>query len=275
MKQPLFGVKTSREPWALAQTMKPNPPFFHSQEEPLLTTENQVFVWGRNDDGQLGLGHWNDELSPKLLQFPSPLKVTKIGCGGFISAAALWMWGDNNVGQLGLGDTHKRPSPTKVSLYQIPEPIATLIGAREHTMALTTSGNLYVWGGNSRGELGLGDLAERHVPTLHPMKDIAQISCNLYNTRALTKSGDLYEWGLIEASDYATGNFSPTPMLFMNSVSQISCGAYHSLAVLLDGSLVSWGSNSDGQLGVPGAETSNEIRKVQWTAQEVKILISV
>jgi alpha-tubulin suppressor-like RCC1 family protein len=101
------------------------------------------------------------------------------------------------------------------------------------------------------------------------MKDIAQISCNLYNTRALTKSGDLYEWGLVAASDYATGNFSTTPMLFMNSVSQISCGAYHSLAVLLDGSLVSWGSNSDGQLGVPGAVTSNEIRKVQWTAQEV------
>jgi alpha-tubulin suppressor-like RCC1 family protein len=35
----------------------------------LLEESQKVIVWGGNEKGQLGLGHYNDEHSPKLLDF--------------------------------------------------------------------------------------------------------------------------------------------------------------------------------------------------------------
>jgi alpha-tubulin suppressor-like RCC1 family protein len=50
----------------------------------LLTSDHRVVVWGRNDAGQLGLGHCTDVSVPVLLDLgflPSEERIEKVRCG--------------------------------------------------------------------------------------------------------------------------------------------------------------------------------------------------
>ncbi|KAK6176559.1 hypothetical protein SNE40_014821 [Patella caerulea] len=79
-----------------------------------LTTDGDVYVWGRNVDGQLGIGHKIEEKIPVML--------TKINDHQFISAKSggeytialdsdyqVWVWGKNESGQLGLPMVKSKP----------------------------------------------------------------------------------------------------------------------------------------------------------------------
>uniref|UniRef100_A0A915PIV5 Uncharacterized protein n=1 Tax=Setaria digitata TaxID=48799 RepID=A0A915PIV5_9BILA len=64
----------------------------------------------------------------------------------------IWTWGANENGQLGHGDLAMRREPFKVadlsSMYCI-----KVAAGDDHTIALTGTGELYVWGSNSDGQL--------------------------------------------------------------------------------------------------------------------------
>ena len=73
-------------------------------------------------------------------------------------------WGDpgDHDGQLGVGDNAIRSTPTQVTLLEDVRAIS--VGAYSHSCATTSSGALYCWGGNWRGELGVGDTEHRSTP---------------------------------------------------------------------------------------------------------------
>lgn len=80
----------------------------------------QVFTWGCNDEGQLGLNESTEKFCiPKKVSFNlNDSIIKKIICGGKYVLAVndvcdLYVWGGNSVGELGLGDLVKRLSPTK------------------------------------------------------------------------------------------------------------------------------------------------------------------
>jgi alpha-tubulin suppressor-like RCC1 family protein len=72
-----------------------------------------------------------------------------------------------------------------------------------HSAALTRSGEVYVWGQNEDGKLGLGDFQQRLTPVVHPLLDIngekipklRRIQCAGHNTFFLTECGKLYSCG--------------------------------------------------------------------------------
>ena len=84
----------------------------------VLTESGEVYAWGDNDDGQLGLGDREERLTPtKVEGLP---KVKAIAAGGGYSLALtesgeVYAWGNNAIGQLGLGDREERLTPTKVT----------------------------------------------------------------------------------------------------------------------------------------------------------------
>ena len=83
-----------------------------------ITTDGDLYVWGWNDSGQLGLGDFTNRQTPTVVDGISGVASV---CLGFAHSAAitadgdLYTWGDNNVGQLGHGDTVERLTPEKVS----------------------------------------------------------------------------------------------------------------------------------------------------------------
>ena len=73
--------------------------------------------WGRNAEGQLGLGDMDDRLTPTALPLSS---WTRISAGRFatcgVRLGAVWCTGDNSAGQLGQGDLVRRTTLTEVVL---------------------------------------------------------------------------------------------------------------------------------------------------------------
>ena len=68
--------------------------------------------------------------------------------------------GDNSYGQLGLGHNQNQNSPQKLNLLNIKD----IICGGLHTIALTNSNEIWVWGRNDEGQLGLGHNQDQNSP---------------------------------------------------------------------------------------------------------------
>jgi len=77
-----------------------------------------------------------------------------------------------------------------------------------HTLVLSEMGDLYMFGMNIKGQLGLGDRQSRFVPTmlkkyLPEIRDILNqklpkfkhIASGYYNNMAITQAGRIMSWG--------------------------------------------------------------------------------
>jgi alpha-tubulin suppressor-like RCC1 family protein len=65
-------------------------------------------------------------------------------------------------------------------------------------MALTEKGNLFSWGNNCYGQLGVGDYSDRNTPTLISFDfgdSISSIATGCDHSMAFTKSGNIFVWG--------------------------------------------------------------------------------
>ena len=136
------------------------------------TEEQKLLCWGRNNQGQLGLG---DETGQDILS-PAPVAGDQVfvqvsggesfACG-ITDSGRLFCWGQNNYEQLGIGadsnDVSRVYAPTQVGTNS--DWASVSVGQR-HACAIKTSGTLWCWGDNNRGQLGLGYRLERpNMPT--------------------------------------------------------------------------------------------------------------
>jgi alpha-tubulin suppressor-like RCC1 family protein len=76
-----------------------------------------IWTWGRNDDGQLGLGDNMDRWTPVQVGTRVDWSIIAAGRNHNISLktnCTLWTWGNNEDGQLGLGNLTNKRTPTLV-----------------------------------------------------------------------------------------------------------------------------------------------------------------
>ncbi|GAB2229078.1 hypothetical protein Droror1_Dr00023213 [Drosera rotundifolia] len=228
-----------------------------------VTVQGEVASWGRNQNGQLGLGTTEDSLVPhKLLAFQG-LSIKMVAAGAEHSAAVtedgqVYGWGWGRYGNLGLGDREDRIVPQKVSSTNGTRMILVACGWR-HTIAVSTTGALYTYGWSKYGQLGHGDFEDHLIP--HKLEalsgqSISQISGGWRHTMALTSEGKLYGWGWNKFGQVGVGDnvdhCSPVQVLFPHNqrVVQICCGWRHTLAVTERHNVFSWGRGTNGQLGI-------------------------
>ena len=158
---------------------------------------NKIYVWGLNDAGQLGLGHYgrNYEFyggynSPQELLLNG--SIISVNCGEFHTTALL------DMGELyvwGSGLKYNECRPTKINLS---EPIKSVDCGSAFTIVLTISGKLYGWGINDEGQLGLGNRIarrDRDPQEIVLSEPIESISCGISHVFASTKNGNIWVWG--------------------------------------------------------------------------------
>ena len=85
----------------------------------LVVVKGQLWAWGRNDHGQLGLSNALNQLRP--VKVPSSKNFVAIAAGHEHSLAlsddgTLWTWGHNANGQLGIGKKNNRLNPVQVAV---------------------------------------------------------------------------------------------------------------------------------------------------------------
>lgn len=221
-----------------------------------LTKDAELYGWGHNLYGQLGLGHPYNQLSPTKLVLSEPCR--EIICGQFCTIVLstsnkIYVWGSNISGQLGLGDYNDRYVPHELILIGS-EPIVSVSCGYNHSMALTKS-KIYVWGSNSRGQLGLGHRINQNVPQelIIENSNIIAVCCGESHTLALTASDQIYVWGQNNQGQLGLGHTdtqsSPQKLLLVGNFTNIVCGGNHSIAQTSDKIYV-WGLNNCGQLGL-------------------------
>jgi alpha-tubulin suppressor-like RCC1 family protein len=135
-----------------------------------LNSSGNVLCWGKNEYGQRGLGITtpNDANLPNTPNQVSGISnATAISSGAYHSCAiksdkTVYCWGYNQQGQIGNGNASStiNSASTATGLSNVSQ-IST---GYLHTMALTETGNVYVWGNNTEYQLGLGDNTSRTTP---------------------------------------------------------------------------------------------------------------
>lgn len=124
-----------------------------------------VQCWGTNFAGQLGNGTTNSSSVPVTAQGISD--AVAVAAGGEHTCAVtkgggVKCWGINEDGQLGAPSTELCGIPQSRPCSTTPLSVAGLSGVtsialgEDHACAVTTSGALKCWGGNSEGQLGDG-----------------------------------------------------------------------------------------------------------------------
>lgn len=134
------------------------------------------------------------------------------------------------------------------------------------SLALTSDGAVYSWGGNTHGQLGNGTNTDSNAPfamqtTGTPMdgKRIVQVISEQVHSLAIADDGTVYAWG--DNSSGALGNGTNTGSNIPVAVKTIgtpmegkaavyaAAGLGYSLALASDGTVYAWGNNEHGQLG--------------------------
>jgi alpha-tubulin suppressor-like RCC1 family protein len=140
----------------------------------VLCQDGALVSWGKNANGQLGIGSTTNSLLPVEVDATDVLagrSVLTISAGGFHNLAActdgtLVAFGRNSNGQLGNNSTADATMPVAVNLSPAlnGKTITGLRGANAHSLALCSDGSIASWGSGSNGLLGNGGTANSNVP---------------------------------------------------------------------------------------------------------------
>ncbi|XP_051982239.1 probable E3 ubiquitin-protein ligase HERC4 [Xyrauchen texanus] len=174
------------------------------QHSMALTQDGQLFVWGENSHGQLGLKEGQSgTLTAQHVQSLSGIPLAQISAGGDHSFAlslsgAVFGWGKNNCGQLGLGDTKDRHVPTVVNRLNQKKTVFISCGG-EHTASLSKGGTVFTFGSGRFGQLGHNSFRDEHHPRVVAElwgSEVSQVTCGRNHTLVLVESSKLiYSFG--------------------------------------------------------------------------------
>uniref|UniRef100_A0A4W2I6J6 HECT and RLD domain containing E3 ubiquitin protein ligase family member 1 n=1 Tax=Bos indicus x Bos taurus TaxID=30522 RepID=A0A4W2I6J6_BOBOX len=154
---------------------------------------SMVWAFGDGDYGKLGLGNSTAKSSPQKVDVLCGIGIKKVACGTQFSVALtkdghVYTFGQDRLIGLpeGRARNHNRPQQIPVLAGVVIEDVA--VGA-EHTLALASTGDVYAWGSNSEGQLGLGHTNHVREPTLVTVlqgKNVRQISAGRCHSAAWT-----------------------------------------------------------------------------------------
>ncbi|RDX76602.1 Ultraviolet-B receptor UVR8, partial [Mucuna pruriens] len=252
-----------------------------------ITVDGELYMWGKNTSGQLGLG----KRAPNIVPLPTKveyldginIKMAALGSEHSVAISdggEAFSWGMGVSGRLGHGhessilgffksyseytprlikDLEGIKHSKEMSNATKPSLISELPYSKEvacggyHTCVLTNSGELYTWGSNENGCLGIGSSDVIHLPekVQGPFlkSSVSQVSCGWKHTAAISE-GRVFTWGwggsngtFSEVGHSSSGQLghgsdvdyiNPTRVCFGEDVKalQVSCGFNHTAELI-------------------------------------------
>ena len=169
----------------------------------LVTDAGLVFAFGLGENGRLGLGDNHARQVPAYIEpsFFHQEKIAGIAAGARHSGVVtthgtVFMWGYGDHGSLGFPSSGDQLRPMRL-LPGFCNACALYAGSL-HTMVRTATGQVWAWGGNDYGQLGLGDTKKRYVP--HRIEALAhakirEVACGQFHTLAVDEDRVVWSWG--------------------------------------------------------------------------------
>lgn len=217
-----------------------------------------MYTWGSNSDGQLGRGTTTGVSAGSVIGAVGSSTWTAVSVGTSTTLAirsdgSLWSWGSNAVGGLGTNNTVNRSSPVRVGSGTNWAQVEA--GPFECSYAIDTSGNLFAWGGNTQGQLGIGNAISRSSPVQVPGTWL-EVRAKVNGARGLSSNGFVYSWG---AGTYGSLGNNLGGTIYRSNPVQLSTATTFSTfggrpngdtgyAITKEGVLWAWGDNTSGNL---------------------------
>jgi len=256
-----------------------------------ITESGELWTWGWGGSfwygaGGLGQGTRDAWPSPARVErfVEMEEKVTAVACGAqhslvLTASGGLFATGKGDFGRLGRGDTRDELHFEEIDYFteafdSILEPdVQTTIKkigcGNNFSAVLSTSGELWVWGRNDQGQMGLGEeamgdmySAERYPRLVRNLSAegvrIVDFACGEHAIIVCTESGDLYQWG---GRTWLEPHRVSIPVQYAESLSKVvkvAAGDKFNFALSADGTLYSWGSKSSGCLAL-GEECAKQV----------------
>ncbi|KAG9256876.1 GDP/GTP exchange factor [Emericellopsis atlantica] len=249
-----------------------------------LTEDGRVYGWGtfRSSDGILGFTE-TIKIQPTPILLPTLKNIKSLAKGANHVLALdhkgnVLAWGCGQQNQLGrrIIERNKLSSliPQGVGLPR--GKIVRIACGSYHSFAIDTSGQLWGWGLNNFGEVGVeGNAGENDAVILRPVKITAltdhiirDIEGGGHHSVACNEKGELLTWGRVDGhqvgidpSTLTEENaifddrkvprilFVPTVVPDISNVVAVAAGFDNSFAVTADGRAFSWGFSSNYQTG--------------------------
>jgi alpha-tubulin suppressor-like RCC1 family protein len=238
-----------------------------------VTADGRAYCWGSNEVGQLGNGETGSGGPPLLVT--SALRFTTVTVRGSHACAlatdgAAYCWGQDVFGELGDKRQVNSTTPIPVVVDPVagnPASFAVISAGSNHTCGITTSGETFCWGLNTKGELGTSATTASCLGGTMMCSDFpiavsapagvtfTTISAGADHTCAIATTGAAYCWGSDSLGQLGTGATglggpAPVPVSGGHTFRQITAGNGFTCAVTQSGAAFCWGDNSNLTLGI-------------------------
>ncbi|EFN67522.1 RCC1 and BTB domain-containing protein 2, partial [Camponotus floridanus] len=187
-----------------------------------LTSDGKVYAWGKNweeydsNESDSEDSDWNEIYLQNVSQFDKNTtyfdvrqvkhklekkKVVHIACGPSFNIVVtdknkLYGWGNNMGRQISNDELYYYKYPRKI--ITLSDKIIKAVCGDEHTLALTSKGEMYAWGSNSYGELGVNSNQEPSGPIVVNIPEMGKVlDIVAYRSSSVAVGCDriIYVWG--------------------------------------------------------------------------------
>ena len=258
-------------------------------------TDNGLYAWGDNKDGQVGNRTYGDNVPiPTLIQLEGAKSINELIISGpsyfstifAITDAGLYAWGDNRAGQVDSNSFYdKEPTPKKIE-FEGSNNIKELITDGSTVYAKTDAG-FYAWGDNIFGQIDATKGSELK-PTKVTFKNgnVTKLIVHNKSVYAITDTKQLYAWGYNKHGQIGNGESGDEEKVTIPHKVDLGGGSVKEIivtsstlnydispstvyAMTNDGQLYAWGYNANGKVGSETPSKPTNVLKDKGRVQKV------
>uniref|UniRef100_A0A8D8PS67 Inhibitor of Bruton tyrosine kinase n=3 Tax=Cacopsylla melanoneura TaxID=428564 RepID=A0A8D8PS67_9HEMI len=206
------------------EEMRPIDHLIRDRKVSVLSTNqfNEVYIWGRNANYNLGTGSQQARDVPELLDSMKRISIKQVCLEKFHSVflsedGRVWSCGHGQGGRLGLGSESSVVSPKKLMFEKDKDKlgVAMMSTSQDHSVFLMQSGSVFVCGLNCYHQLGLSPPPPYMVsPTpirrasLRPQHPLIGVACGQFHS-VVYSTREVFTWG-IHAGQLGHSNITVT-----------------------------------------------------------------
>ncbi|KAK5577858.1 hypothetical protein RB653_002806 [Dictyostelium firmibasis] len=194
-----------------------------SQHSMIVSNFGELYTFGCGTTGRLGHGDEQPKFKPTPVSSLLGKSIVSVAAGVMHTACVdsngkIYSWGWNRYGQLGNGTVKSQTLPTNPKFQQAKDQqqqqqqhlsklnFIKIVCGKNHTLALSSSGEVVGFGFNACGQLGNGN----HMDQLYPVKiefneRVIDIASGYYHSLCLTDNGEAYSWGYMSDGSLGLG----------------------------------------------------------------------
>jgi alpha-tubulin suppressor-like RCC1 family protein len=241
--------------------------------------DGSLWGWGLNRRGQAGHGTMIGSISvpTKILNAVDFISV----CAGDSFTIALdlngvvWSFGINDQGQLGLELTTKKVTvPTRIETLYSEASIKMIACGGAHSLALDSFGNVWSWGLNGFGQLGLSSMISEFTPRKIPCDiPITYVASGHIHSAIIDAQGNLFTFGGNLCGQLGLGNYvcrnAPTLVESARACIAVWCGFTRTIFQTESGNMFFCGCNTGNTIHHTYASVLQVTEKPEWFGLDI------